>query len=139
MNSGVIIAIISAAGSIVMAALTYYFTRRHQINIEWRREKIKHYKILLAALSDVVVTSKDKRKAGEDFSHAANTIVLVAPQHVVRALMNFHNEVKWSNPNKTQEQHDLLLKKLLLAIRKDIGHSDSFETYDFHLIGAPPK
>lgn len=49
--------------------------------------------------------------------------ILVAPQYVITTLMNFHDEVKFSNKNKSIERHDQLLKELLIAVRKDIGLS----------------
>jgi hypothetical protein len=139
MNSGILIAIISAAGGIIAAALTFYFTKRHQLKVEWRREKIAHYKALLASLSDLAVDGIDKRKALEDFSRAVNTIILVAPQAVVKSLMDFHDEIKYTNPNPSKEKHDRLLIELVLAIRKDMNLSDNDKTFDFHLIGTAPK
>ena len=75
-----------------------------------------------------------------NFALATNTIALVAPQYVITALMAFHDEVKFSNPNKSPEKHDKLLIELLLAIRKDIGLSmkDDKDTFTFHLIGSAP-
>ncbi len=141
MNTNILVAIISTSGSIIVASLTYYFTKRMQTKTEWQREKMNHYKVLLSALSDLAVDGTNKKEANEHFSLATNTICLVAPQYVVTALMEFHDEVKFSNPNKSQEKHDLLLKKLLLAIRKDIGlsKSDNEKSFIFHLIGSAPK
>ena len=141
MDTNILVAIISVSGSIIIASLTYYFTRLMQTKTEWQREKMNHYKVLLSALSDLAVDGTDKRKANESFSLASNTICLVAPQCVVNALMEFHDEVKFSNPNQTIEKHDLLLKRLLLAIRKDIGlaKKDREDSFGFHLIGSSPK
>ncbi len=92
-------------------------------------------------MSDVAVDGKDKKEANERFSLASNTICLVAPQYVVTALMKFHDEIKYSNPNKSLERHDVLLKELVLAIRKDIGlsRSDNKDTFLFHLVRSTPK
>ena len=141
MNTNIFVAIITTSGSILIASLTYFLTKKMQTKSEWQHEKMNHYKVLLSSLSDLAVDGTDKRKANENFSLASNTICLVAPQYVVNALMEFHDEVKFSNPNKSVEKHDLLLKKLLLAIRKDIGLSkkDREDSFNFHLIGASPK
>ncbi|NJD77806.1 MAG: hypothetical protein FIB08_12045 [Candidatus Methanoperedens sp.] len=141
MDTNVLVAMITVSGSILAASLTYYFTKRLQTKTEWQNEKMNHYKVLLSAMSDVAVDGKDKKEANERFSLASNTICLVAPQYVVTALMKFHDEIKYSNPNKSVERHDVLLKELLLAIRKDIGlsKSDNKDTFVFHLIGSAPK
>lgn len=79
----------------------------------------------------------DKDEANKRFALAANTVALVAPQYVITALMNYHDFAKFSNQNKSIERHDMFLKELLLAIRKDIGLSskDNIDTFNFHLIG----
>ena len=145
MDTNVLVAIISASGTvgaaILVASLTYYFTKRMQTNTEWQHEKMNHYKALLSAMSDLAVDGIDKIDANKRFAHETNTICLVAPQYVITNLMKFHDEIKYSNPNKSPEKHDSLLKELLLAIRKDIGVSTSDDkiSFEFHLIGTRPK
>lgn len=95
----------------------------------------------LSSLSDLATDGTDKDEANRKFALASNTVALVAPQNVISALMEFHDEVKFSNPNKSANKHDELLVKLLLQIRKDIGVSgrDDNKTFNFHLIGSAPK
>ena len=90
MDTNVLVAMITVSGSILVASLTYYFTKLLQTKTEWQHEKMNHYKVLLSALSDAAVDGKDKKEANERFSLASNTICLVAPQDVVAALMKFH-------------------------------------------------
>lgn len=141
MTDSILVAIITASGSILVAALTFYLTKRHQLKVEWQKEKLNHYKVLLSSLSDLAVDGTDKTDANMRFSLAANTIALVAHQYVIEALMSFHDEIKYSNQNKSSEKHDELLNKLLLTIRKDIGLSkkDDPRTFSFHLIGSAPN
>src|SRR5574341_44220 len=141
MDTNVLVALITVSGSILAASLTYYYTKLLQTKTEWQHEKMNHYKVLLSSLSDLAVDGKDKIEANQRFSLAFNTICLVAPQYVVTALMNFHNEIKYSNPNRSFEKHDYLLKELVLAIRNDIGlsKSDKKDTFVFHLMGSAPK
>lgn len=138
MNEAVIIAIITASGSLLLAALTFYLTKRHELSVQWRQEKLNHYKVLLSSLSDLAVDGTDKDDANRQFALAVNTICLAAPQYVTSALMAFHDEVKFSNPNKSADRHDELLRKLMLAVRRDIGlaKGDDESTFDFHLIGT---
>lgn len=95
---------------------------------------------MLNAISDLASDGVDSAEANERFNRAANTIVLVAPQKVVRALMEFHDEIKVSNLKRTQEAHDRLLIELILAIREslELPFSDDRETFNFHLIGRKP-
>lgn len=125
----------------LVAVFTFYLTKRHEIKAEWQKQKLNHYKVLISSISDLAVDGTDKEKANMHFALAANTIALVAPQYVISALMAFHDHVKFTNPNKSQEKHDQLLKELLLTIRKDIGlaKKDNLKTFDFHLIGSAPK
>lgn len=141
MDTSVFVAVITASGSILAGALAFYLTKRHQWKVEWQHEKLNHYKVLLSSLSDLAVDGIDKEGANQRFALAVNTIALVAPQYVIDALMNFHNEVKYSNPDKSAKRHDELLRKLILAIRKDIGLSkeDREDQFIFHLIGSAPK
>lgn len=124
-----------------MAALSFALNKRAERKTALQQRKLAHYQELLNALSDLAVDGIDKEKANQRFANAVNTIALVAPQHVIEALMRFHDEVKFSNPNASQEGHDRALKILLLAIRKslDLPFRDDPTTFDFHLIGSQPK
>lgn len=141
MDNALVISLISLAGSIIVASLTYFFSKKEEIRKEWRKDKIVHYKKLLSAISDLAIDGQNIDDANLRFAESVNTIGLVAPQNVVTALMNFHDEIKFSNQNKSLEKHDQLLIELLLAIRKDIKiqSKDNTETFKFHLIGTKPK
>ena len=141
METSIIVACISASASIIVAALTFALNKRAERKTALQQRKVAHYQELLNALSDLAVDGIDKDKANQCFANAANTIALVAPQYVIEALMKFHDEVKFSNPNKSQEGHDKALKVLLLAIRKSIElpFRDDPEKFEFHLIGSSQK
>ncbi len=141
MEVSVQVAVISAAASIVAVAVTSILNKRQQLAATLREQKLNHYKVLLSALSDLAVDGTDKDKANQHFALAVNTIALVAPQSVIDALMKFHDEAKFSNPNPSGDRHDELLKKLLLAIRADLKlpFKDDPRTFDFHLIGSSPS
>jgi hypothetical protein len=142
MDNSVATAIIAASGAMLVAAITYYLTKKNELDLRWRNEKIAHYKNLLAAISDLAIDDVDKEEANFRFASATNTIALVAPQEVINALMDFHNEIKFSNKNSFNlETHDLLLRILLIKIRKDIklDSKDKLDDFKFHLIGTKPK
>lgn len=138
MDSGILIAVISAAATAAVAAMSFYLTKRHELTVAWRNAKLEHYKLLLSAMSDLAISGVDKDDAHRRFASAVNTIALVAPQHVIDALMTFHDEIKESNRNISVERHDELLVRLLLAVRRDMGlaKGDNASTFKFHLIGA---
>ena len=138
MSETIIVTIITVSSTILLASLTFYLTKRHELSVQWRNEKLNHYKVLFSSLSDLAVDGTDKNKANMNFALAANTIALAAPQYVIDSLMAFHNEVKFSNPDKSPDRHDKLLIGLLLAVRKDIGlaKGDNGSTFNFHLIGS---
>jgi hypothetical protein len=141
MNDSIVVALIAASASILVAALTFYLTKMHEHAVQLRNGKLNHYKVLFSALSDLAVDGTNKEDANMRFALAANTIALAAPQNVIDALMAFHDEVKFSNPDKNPELHDELLKDLLFAVRRDIGlaKGDNRATFNFHLIGSAPK
>lgn len=142
METSIATAIITSGSAVLIAAFTFYLTKRYEIRREWRQKKLEHYKEFLSAISDLAVDGIDKDKANKRLALAANTISLVAPQNVITAWMNFHQEIKYSNPNRTLEKHDKLLVELVLAIRRDVNltSKDDKKTFVFRLIGsAPPK
>jgi len=140
METAVIIAVISALGSIVAAAMSYHFSRKREIEADWRNQKLVNYKELLSALSDAAIHGINHNKAQERFANAFNTIALVAPQPVLKRLLEFRDEIRVGNPSSSKERHDALLSSLVLEIRKDLEMKpeDDARTFQFRLIGKPP-
>jgi hypothetical protein len=140
MNPTISVAIISASASVIVAAITFVLTKRAQRRDLLQQRKLAHYQDLLSALSDLAVDGINKNEANLKFAKSVNTIALVAPQSVINALMAFHDEVKFSNPNKTVEGHDKKLRQLLLEMRKslELPFKDNPESFNFHLIGSKP-
>jgi len=138
MDPSIQVAIISAAASVVVAALSFVIAKRAERRDALQSRKLEHYRELLGAISDLAVDGTDKDDANHRFARAANTIALVAPQKVITALMAFHDEVKHTNPNPSAEGHDARLKELLLSVREslELPFSDDPKTFAFHLIGS---
>lgn len=141
MNTPIIVSIITVCGSIMVASITFYLTKRYEIKSKWQQEKLNHYKELLSSLSALAIDGSNKTDANVRFAHSVNTIALVAPQYVVKSLMNLHEEVKYNNPNRSLKNEQKLIIELMLAIRRDISLTsrDDEATFDFHLIGTAPK
>lgn len=140
MSNEILVAVISVTGSIVIAAISYFLTKRQQREIDWRNLKLDHYRNLLMSISDLAVDNTDV-EAHYRFAQAINTIALVAPQNVIEAMLEFHDGVKQSNEHRSQFLHDKLLAKLLFTIRKDLKlrPKDNINTFNYHLVGAPPR
>jgi len=136
----IIVAIISASATVIVAALSFILNKRAERKAILQQRKLAHYQELLNSMSDLV-NDPDQDKANKRFNNAVNTIALVAPQHVIDSLMQFHDEIRISNPNRSQEGHDKALKKLLLEIRKslELPFRDDPQTFNFYLIGSLPK
>ncbi len=141
MDTSVQVAIISASASIIVAAVSFVLNKRAERRDALQQRKLSHYKELLSAISDLAIDGVDKEEANIRFANAVNTIALVAPQNVITALMAFHDEVKFSNPDRSSEGHDKKLNDLLLSIRKslELPFKDDPDTFKFHLVGAAPK
>lgn len=140
MSSEIFVSMITVSGSILLATISYYLTKRQQREAAWRELKINHYKELLLSISDLAVDNSDV-DAHQRFAQAMNTLALIAPQSVVTAMLAFHDGVKISNSNRSEEQHNELLAKLLLSIRKDIKlrPKDNPTDFHYHLVGAPHR
>lgn len=139
MSNSIVVAMITVSGNVIVAALSFFFTKYYERKTDWQRLKIEHYTEFLTAMSGIVEQRGSSVEAHCRYADAANTIALVAPQCVIKAMMDFHDEVGTSNQDKSRERHDRLLRCLLLAIRKDIGVSkDRPDTFVFRLTGALP-
>jgi len=122
MNPAIAAAILGLIGSLGAALVTYLFTKKREREAEWRKEKLAYYMTFIESMSGTIEgdASPEGHRA---FSKATNNLLLFAPQSVVEAVNAFRDEVRISNPTRTQEQHDKLLAMLLLQIRRDIGVS----------------
>jgi hypothetical protein len=134
MDTPVFVALISATASIVVAAVTFFLTKRKEREAEWRKQKLEHYREFLDALSGTV--GSDSTPEGQRrWARATNTIGLVASQEVLLSLRHFQDAIAISNPNPSLEAHDRALNQLMLAIRADleITPKDNPETFSFRL------
>jgi len=140
-DSTVQVALIAAAASVITAAVTFILNKKAERKEALQQRKLKHYHELLSAISDLAIEGSDMDEANKKFCSAVNTIALVAPQSVISALMDFHDEIKFSNSNSTWEGQNRKLKTLLLEVRKslELPFGDNPNTFNFHLVGSRPK
>jgi hypothetical protein len=137
MNTGVEVAIISAAASIIVAAVSWVVTARQKRADELRKLKMERYSELLASISDLVVYGLNEKTQAR-YSSAFNTIALTAPQTVIKALFEFQDHIHVSNQNPSPQRHDELLSKLIFEIRSslDLPFKDDPEEFHLRLIGG---
>lgn len=115
-NAPVVVAAITAASAIVVAAVTYFLTRKREREAEWRKLKLERYREFVAAFSGITgnAVTPDGRQR---FAYAINDLALVAPPEVLRlayALMSVVN-----GPGRTEQGYNAALSALFRALRKD--------------------
>jgi hypothetical protein len=135
--TAIVLALITAAASIVVAAVSYMLTKALDRAAELRKQKLDHYRELLGAISGIVGGGKTEDQ--ERYARATNVVALVASQNVIAALMRMRECSRADAPVSTEE-HDAALIKLLLAIRRDLGvrPKDDPNTFHFRLYGFKP-
>jgi hypothetical protein len=132
METGVFVAIIAAATSLVGAALSFLFASRREREADWRKIKFEHYREFMNSLSSIV--GPDATPDGNrSFAQACNTVQLVASKPVIELLHDFRDEIATSNPHWSKERHDELLSKLIRAIRADLGMSAASNPADLSI------
>ena len=138
----IVTTLIAAFGGITIACVTYWFTKMREREAELRKEKLEHYKDLVASLNGIIkgsVTPEGQRA----FAHACNKLNLVAPQSVVRALQDYQRETNESNAERSIEMHNRVMSRLFSEMRKDlrITPKDKDATFVFELwsAGVPPQ
>jgi hypothetical protein len=123
------VAIISAA-AVVVPAVSFYLTKRKERAADWQKYKFEQYRDLLASLSGIVGTDSTP-EGNRHFAEARNTLHLLASQRVLAALHDFQDEIRISNPHRSDESHDALLSRLVWEIREDLGMRQTGDVRDF--------
>jgi hypothetical protein len=133
MDTTIVVASISASVSVVSVTLGYFFTKSAEREAEWRRQKLEHYRELMIALSGIV-KEDSTADAQRRFAMACNVIGLVASQEAISNLYQYRKIIAgWDI--KAPDEHDDVLRKLILAIRRDlkITPGDEAETFAYSL------
>ena len=114
--ASVAIALISAAVSIIVAALSYYFSKLKEREADWRKKKLEMYHQLFESISGIV-EGNSTQEAQREFAKSCNVIGLVASAEVIQKLQAF----QLASQPQNHGQHDKALTELLCAIRDDLG------------------
>lgn len=139
MDAAIIVAVISAAATIIVTALSFSFTKRQEREAEWRRHKLEHYKEYMAALNGVV-GPPPVPEAKIRHADAANNLFLVGDAEVLVALRAYLDNNSESMGERRLDRHDELLTNLLLAIRKDLKiKTKPPKGFEFRLWSGKPR
>jgi hypothetical protein len=77
MSVAIITAVIGLIGSLVVAALTFWSTKRREREAEWRKEKLGYYKAFVESISGIL--EGDASPEGQRlFAKATNNLLLFA-------------------------------------------------------------
>lgn len=142
MNAAVIVSVISAAASVIVAAVSFYLTKKKEREADWRKYKYEQYKEFMISISGIV--GGDSTPEGNRlFAKACNTLHLIGSKGVLAALHAYQDEIRFSNPNHSAALEVELLSKLIWEIREDIKIPGTPEASEFsvHLwsSGTKPK
>ena len=134
-------AVVSAVTALLVAMLTAALTRRRERESDWRRLKFERYQELVLAMSGIV-EGRSTPEAQRRFADVTNSLQLFAPERVLSSLREFQIYNVPGNNNKSRKQHDDLVGRLFLAVRKDIHPELSrgaVANFAFGLFDAPPE
>jgi len=85
------ITLIGLVWSVLLAGITYWFTKQRERDAELRKEKLEHYKDFVASLSGII-SGEATAESQRAFALASYKIMLVAPQRIIEALRGFQQE-----------------------------------------------
>lgn len=124
--------LISIIAAIISAAVTYYFTKKNQIEANERRLKEQYYLAYIKAVSNMVLYNNSDEMQIQ-LADAQNQLLLIGSAEVVSCVMQFYKYVRDNGRKETfsKNVHDNLLTETLKAMRKDL-----YPTHD-HNKGYP--
>jgi len=122
---------------------TYRFTRKMQLEAEWRKDKLKYYSQLIESITETASKPRDHEETYKQYAHAYNVISLIAPQEVANIAFEFYYaQERYLKKKRTDEEivewasnMRRMLKQLILAMRKDlrIKPKDDPKTFQYLL------
>jgi len=115
MNTPVLIEAIAGAVAVIVAALSYLFTKMKEREADWRKWKYEQYKEFLTALSgNVGPPNSETHRA---FLQACNTLNLIGSRGVLTSLQALIASMNADNP---RAENNARISRLIWEIRKDV-------------------
>ena len=106
---------IASAAAIIVATLSYLFTKMKEREADWRKWKYEQYKEFLAALSANVGPPNPETHCV--FLKECNTLNLIGSRSVLASLQSLIASMNSDNP---REENNARISKLIWEIRKDL-------------------
>ena len=131
-STQLLILILTVIGTVIIAVIssyvTYRFTRKMQLEAEWRKDKLMYYSQLIESITEIMSSPRDVKKVYKQYAHAYNVISLIAPQNVANIIFEFYyaQQNAWDQEMTNEEEGKHVsdqrrrLKQLILAMRKDL-------------------
>jgi hypothetical protein len=115
MNTQLFVETIACVAAVVVAALTYWFTKLKERDADWRKWKYEQYKEFLTALSENV--GPPNRETHRAFLRACNTLNLIGSRGVLVSLQSLITSMNADNPRR---ENNAWISKLIWEIRTDL-------------------
>ena len=119
METSVVVSVIAAASGVIVAAVSFYLTKKKEREADWRKYKYEQYKEFVVSISGIVAGDSTP-EGNRVFAKACNTLHLIGSKGVLDALHAYQDKARFSNPNHSAEKESALLSKLVWEVRRDI-------------------
>jgi hypothetical protein len=127
MQTSVLLEVIASAGAVVVAALSYLFTKMKEREADWRKWKYEQYKEFITALSENVGPNPHL-ESHRNFLRACNTLNLIGSREVLLSLQSLIASMNADNP---REENNARISRLIWEIRKDVRIPGNPRAEDF--------
>lgn len=124
--------IFSIIWSIIVTLITFYFIRKREIELQWRKEKLQLYINFTNSLS-LITDNEWSIENVSKFEKSCNDLYLLSSKKVIDNLKIFLNEISFSNKNVDLIKRQENLNWLFYEIRKDLWMSKSESNIDVKL------
>ena len=116
MDTSVLVEAIAAPTAVIVAALSYLFTKMKEQEADWRKWKYEQYKEFVATLG-AMVGPKPTPESHRMFLKACNTLNLIGSRGVLTSL---HGLIASMNADNSHEENNARISRLIWEIRKDL-------------------
>jgi len=142
MDTTVVVSVIAAASGVIVAAVSYFLTKKREREADWRKYKYEQYKEFMVSISGIVAGDSTP-EGNRVFARACNTLHLIGSRGVLVALHAYQDEVASSNPSHSAAKESEMLSKLVWEVRKDLEIPGTPQSSDFSVqlwcSGTNPK
>ena len=125
-NTALVVEVIASAAAVIVAALSYLFTKMKEREADWRKWKYEQYKEFLTALSENI--GPPNPETHRTFLRACNTLNLIGSRGVLVSLQSLIASMNADNP---REENNARISGLVWEIRRDLRIPGTPRAADF--------